>query len=50
MHSKAITAHLVLPEVDGEWVDSVLAEVTREHVARARAVTERVRHGAVWLS
>lgn len=39
-------AYLVLPEVDGELVDSVLAEVTREHVARTRAVTERVRHGS----
>lgn len=38
-------AYLVFPKVDRELVDSVLAEVTREHVARARAVTERVRHG-----
>lgn len=39
--------HLVFPEVDGERVNSVLAEVTREHVACARAVTVGVRHGGV---
>lgn len=38
-------SYLVLPQVDAELVDSVLAEVTGEHVARTRAVTERVRHG-----
>lgn len=38
-------SHLVLAQVDAELVDSVLAEVTGEHVARTRAVTERVRHG-----
>ena len=43
-------AYLVLPKVDGELVDSVLAEVTREHVARTRAVTERVRHGSAGCS
>lgn len=41
--------HLVLAEVDAELVDSVLAEVAGEHVARARAVTEGVRHGDAFV-
>lgn len=48
LHCGWLIPHLVVLKVDREGVYSVFAEVTREHVTRARPVSKGVRHGA-WL-